>query len=310
MTFHLRAARHAAACGLLLVATTACSTVSPQRPQLSVLAGPLAVPPVVAATPAPAVGASVQERQAVAERRPVSERSAQTLDERLAASGGAYWPSVSGLNVFGLSSGWAFYEAEVELSDIGGGLGGESGKDTSDLEPVFGFALKYSRFLSENFSIGGIFELRTFDGTPTEPLTGEIDPDVFTSLHFLLSSRYFTDPLESMPRVKLFGGVDLGYVDGIALDATVTYPAPGVLPEPITLEGDRFFTVAAVAGASVWAGDWLGVASSIDVGGFYEWALDPSEDVVTLQALGVPNDVAGTVFPGGLILFVGASFYF
>ncbi len=223
------------------------------------------------------------------------------------------WAPVAGRGALGFSTGWAFYEAEVELKDVGGELGFEEGTDSTTLEPIIGGAIKASHFFNEHFSLGGVYEFRQFDGTATKPLSATIEPDPYVSSHFILTARAFTSPLESMPRLKLFAGLDLTYVPGISLDATVQY-SPS-FQERTTLSGDEFFTLAPVVGGSWWIGDMLGHDASLDFGAFYEFALDPSSATVTLNipdGLGgtVPNDVDGDVYPEGLIFFVGTTFYF
>lgn len=231
------------------------------------------------------------------------------------ATNSAEWPPVAGRHALSFSSGWAFFEAEVELTDVGGELGGETGSDDSELRPVIGGAVKYNYFCSENFALGVIAELRTFDATSVQPLTATISPDVYTSLHLLVSSRFYTDPLDFMPRAKLFGGLDLGYVPGIALEADVIFdPANPSLNQTVSLEGDRFATLGIVGGASVWVGDIVGHDVSVEFGAFYERAIDPSEDTITLQipnGLGglTPNDVDGDVISKGVIMFFGATLY-
>jgi hypothetical protein len=224
----------------------------------------------------------------------------------------ALWPSVEGRHTLGGSTGWAWYEGDVELTDTSGTPDLGTGQDDTDLDPIAGGALKYNYFLTENFALGAVFEFRSFDPNSVQPLASEIFPDEYSSIHYLLSTRVYSDPLKRAPRVKLFGGLDLGYVDGIELDATVVY-SPS-FQERITLEGDEFFTLGAVGGMSLWIGDWIGCDASFELGGFYEWALDPTEDTITLN---IPsggggtnaNLVDGEVTPGGWIVFAGLTVY-
>ncbi|MEZ5979206.1 MAG: hypothetical protein R3F34_13415 [Planctomycetota bacterium] len=220
------------------------------------------------------------------------------------------WSTIgAGTQTVGVSSGWAVYEAKVELDDLDGTPALGSGSDTTDLVPVFGAALKYQYFFSPRFALGGIVERRTFDPDPVQPLASPIDGDDYTTYHFLLTSRFFTDPLGEDGRWKAFGGFDLGYIPKVDLDATVEY-APGFV-ERITLKGDEYFTIGAVAGLSYLVNDWM----TFEMGAFYEWSIDPSEDVITLNipdGLGGTNanHVDGKVFPQGLIGFPGVTFYF
>jgi hypothetical protein len=222
------------------------------------------------------------------------------------------WAPVAGRHALGLSTGWAIFEADVELTDLDGALGGGSGQDDSKLDPVWGGAAKYNYFFTENFALGAIAELRTFDASLIRPLASDISPDEYTSLHLLLSGRVYSDPLSFARRFKLFGGVDLGYVPGIDLEAEVLYSPQ--YRQTIALEGDDFFTLSVVAGTSMWVGDWLGTDASFELGAFYETALDSTDDELTLlipNGLGglTPNDVAGEVVPQGVIFFAGLTFY-
>ncbi len=222
----------------------------------------------------------------------------------------APWSRVgAGSHTLGGSTGWAFYEADVTLEDQTGAPVLGSGSDKTDLIPVVGGALKYNYFLSDHFALGLIFELRTFDPDPVAPLESPIDADEYTSYHYLLSTRYWSDPFGEDMRFKWFGGLDLNYTPGVDLDATVTY-APGFV-ERVALSGDQFFTLNPVLGVSYLLQDNL----SCEFGGFYEFPLDSSDDDLVLNipnGLGgtAANDVKGSLEPQGLILFAGLTYYF
>ncbi len=221
-----------------------------------------------------------------------------------------------GTHTVGVSSGWAFYEADVDLTDVGNDsddafgdapdLG--SGSDTSNLQPIFGTALKYSYFVHDNVALGGLVEYRVFDAGKVAPLESEIEPDEYSTWHFLLTSRFFTNPFGHEDRLRLFGGLDLGYIPKVDLDATVTY-APG-LSERLQLQGDEYFTLGAVAGGSMLVTDNI----SLEFGAFYEWAIDSSDDTLILNVPNTaggttPNTIEGEVSPFGLIFFAGATLY-
>jgi hypothetical protein len=214
----------------------------------------------------------------------------------------------AGTHSLGVSSGWALYEAEVRLQDRSGTPDLGSGSDTTDLDPTGGVALKYQYFLNSNVALGAIVEQRTFDPDVVRPLSSDIDGDDYTTYHYLLSSRFFTDPLGEDGRWKAFLGADLGYVDQVELDATVTY-APGFV-ERVTLNGDSYFTLGLVGGLSYLISDHI----SFEFGAFYEWPLDSSDDTLVLNipdGLGGtnPNNVDGQVYPEGLIGFLTLTYY-
>ncbi len=70
------------------------------------------------------------------------------------------WPEdMTGKNLVGVSSGWAFAEATVSLENGEGGLAtppNDVGKSSTDLDPVFGMGIKYFRYLTNNFLLGAI----------------------------------------------------------------------------------------------------------------------------------------------------------
>jgi hypothetical protein len=219
------------------------------------------------------------------------------------------WSTVdNGTVAVGASTGWAVYEADVELSDTSGSPVLGSGSDTAELDPVFGAAAKLTYFLHPQVSFGGIVERRAFDPDIVRPLSSDIDADDYETYHFILSSRFFTTPLGEDRRWKAFGGLDLGWVPYVDLDATVIY-APG-FQERVTLEGDDYFTFGVVGGLSYLVADRL----SLEIGAFYEWSIDASSDTLTLN---IPNGLGGTdanlvdgeVFPEGLIGFIGLTYY-
>jgi hypothetical protein len=219
------------------------------------------------------------------------------------------WSAIdTGTVAVGASTGWAVYEADVELSDTSGSPVLGSGTDTAELDPVFGAAAKLTYFLHPQVSLGAIVERRAFDPDIVRPLASDIDADEYETYHFILSSRFFTTPLGEDRRWKAFGGLDAGYVPYVDLDATVIY-APG-FQERVTLEGDGYFTLGVVGGLSYLVADRL----SLEIGAFYEWSLDASEDTLTLN---IPNGLGGTdanlvdgkVFPEGLIGFIGFTYY-
>jgi len=225
--------------------------------------------------------------------RAVSRRSPERCEAR-------HWPR---------PSPWArLYEAEVQLTDRSGSPDLGSGTDTADLDPVAGAAIKYQYFVHPKVALGAIVERRTFDPDVVAPLASDIDGDDYTTYHYLLSSRFFTGPLGEDDRWQAFGGLDLGFIEKVDLDATVTY-APGFV-ERVTLEGDSYWTLGLVAGLSYLVSDRI----SVEFGAFYEFPLDTSDDTLTLNipnGLGAtsPNQVDGEVSPEGLIGFITLTYY-
>ena len=222
------------------------------------------------------------------------------------------WSQVGpGTNAFGLSSGWSLYRAEVEATGRSGALapGGvpEEGSDTSDLQPVFGAAGKWQHFVTDRFALGTILEVRRFDPEAASPLSATLEPDAFTTVHLLATSRYYFAPLASNARWRPFVGLDLGFVPEVDLEGVrVRYPSSSGLPdETVDVSGDAYWTIAPVVGVSYLLSDRM----SLELGGFYEWSLDPSEGRLRLANLGgAEADVE--VWPEGLIVFAGLTWYF
>jgi hypothetical protein len=213
-----------------------------------------------------------------------------------------------GTHALGASTGWAIYEAQITLADQSGNPVLGTGTSTTDLPPIAGGAAKYNYFLTDNVSLGFIFEGRSFDPDPTAPLDSTIDADEYTSYHYLLTSRFWSEPLGDSRRWRYFGGLDINYTPGVDLDATVIY-APGFI-ERVSLSGDSFITINPVIGGSYLLADHL----SMELGAFYEIPLGTSDDNLTLNipnGLGStePNAIAAEVEPKGLIVFVGLTYY-
>ena len=207
----------------------------------------------------------------------------------------------------GVSTGWADYEAEVAARGTSGALAGASGTDTSELGPRYGAALKFNYFVTDEFSIGGIAELRGFDPDPVSPLGAELVGEDFETLHLVGSLRWFGEPFEERRRLRPFYGLDVGWVPGVRLDdVRVDYDPLLMLPsERVSVEGDSFWTIAPVLGLSY----LLARNLSLELGAFYEFPLSTSDESVTFTNLGgATADVE--VEPQGLVGFVGLTWWF
>ncbi len=223
------------------------------------------------------------------------------------------WANMTrGAHQVGVSTGWAFYEANVEAKGTSGVLqpGGVSdvGDDTVDLEPQYGGALKYAYMLTDSFSLGGIIEYRSFDPDPVMPLTAELETEDFQTWHFILSSRYFFRPFLKAPRIRSFVGLDLSWIPEVNFsDVDVTYPASSGIPSEVLSDvtGSDFWTIAPVIGGQYLLSDHL----TLDFGAFYEVPLTSSRESLRFENLGgATSDV--NVEPEGLIVFIGISWYF
>lgn len=223
------------------------------------------------------------------------------------------WSQINkGTTSLGASTGWAIYEADVSVQGKNGVLApggvGEVGSDGSDLTPNYGGAIKLNHFITDRISLGGIVELRSFDvDDPIMPLTAELEADEFETWHFLLSSRYWFDPVALDDRVKPFFGIDLGYIPDVQFDRiNVTYPAStGIPSETISAEGSEYWTIAPVVGFSYLLYDNV----TLDFGAFYEFPLTESEATISFPNLG-GAEADARVEARGLIAACGISIFF
>lgn len=205
----------------------------------------------------------------------------------------------------GAGFGWADFDMRVE--GVGGFLDGMVGTDSGDLQPEAGGRIAYQYVVSERFRIGAAAEVRHIEAEPVAPLgIGAILPQLqaqdFTTLHLMLQPRWYSDPLPQAPRWKLFCGADLAWIPDVELDATIVYG--GGVFEPTHFDGDDYFTVAPVLGASYLVTDrW-----TLDFGALYEVSLGDTAD--DLRLLIVNSDVRSNVTHEGLILFWNLSFHF
>ncbi len=225
----------------------------------------------------------------------------------------------TGTQLLGVSSGWAFVQADVILEDGEGPLanpvlgGNPRGASTTDLDPVFGIGLKYLYYLTHNWSIGGIYEHRIFDPESTRPLEADVDIDEFATDHFIFDLRY---TLNARGRWRPYVAIQLGYVPEVSADGTVSYPSEtpfiGGVEEDISLDGDDFFSLSALAGASYLLREGL----SFDFSVFYEFALDETEDTLELTPtpgsgiFGETSSYEGSLKEEGLYFSFGLSWYF
>ncbi|MEM8709338.1 MAG: hypothetical protein AAGG01_00185 [Planctomycetota bacterium] len=234
----------------------------------------------------------------------------------------AFEEDFTGKHVFGVSSGWAFVEADVDLSNGTGPLanpvigGSDVGSSTTDLEPVFGLGLKYFHYITNNWLLGIILEHRIFDPEPTRPLSADVDIDDFGTNHIIIDGRYQFDPIDRAKRLRPFVGIQLGFVPEVNADGEVRYEPISALGLPATTEnielnGDAFFTLGFVAGASYLVRENM----TFDFGAFYEFALNPTEDTLVLDPydggpLGDASEYDGELLESGLYLTAGLSWFF
>jgi len=201
-------------------------------------------------------------------------------------------------------TGWAEYEAEVEVSGIDGPLAGAADSASAHLDPRFGAFLEYKYFLTDDFALGGWAGVRSFDPDRISLFGVGFDGAPFETFHLALTSRYFLSPMGHSERWKPFLGLDLSYVPRVPLEAEVTY-APGV-QERVEYSGDSYFTLNPVVGTSYCLADRL----TLDLGTFYEFALGSSDDVITLNTPMGTAHVDGSLDPSGFIFFAVLTYSF
>lgn len=223
----------------------------------------------------------------------------------------AWSDKAAGTKTVGASSGWAFYGAEIEAVGANGVLVDEgipdTGTDSTDLTPRYGGAIKAGYSVTDNLALGLVAEMRNFEADPIAPLTATLTAEPFNTYHILLTSRYYLTPYGDESRWRPFVGLDLGYIPGVDFGpVNVDYPAEtGIPTESVDIEAGSYWSLGAVAGTSFLLRDNL----SVDMGAFYEWAITPAE-----KRLGLPNlggaEADLEVWPEGLLLFFGLTYYF
>ncbi len=208
-----------------------------------------------------------------------------------------------GTSSYGVSSGWAFYGAEVQAAGTGGVLAGESGVDDTDLAPRYGGAFKVNHFFTDDISVGLVAELRSFEADPIAPLSATLTADPFETMHFLISGRYWLDPRGKENRMRPFVGMDLSYIPGVDF-GSVRVDYPTFPTEYVDIDADGYYSASAVVGASYLWNDHM----SVDFGAFYEFPLTAGGTELTFPNLGGATAEV-EVAPEGLICFFGLSFY-
>lgn len=214
------------------------------------------------------------------------------------------WAGVGeGTTSYGVSSSWAFYDAEFQAAGTGGVLAGQSGVDTTDLTPRYGAGFKASHYFTDHVSVGLTAEVRSFEAGPVTPLAATLTVDSFETYHLQISGRYWLDPRGDQNRLRPFIGCDIGYVPDVNFGAVrVDYPT--FPSEDIQIDSESYYTMAAVIGASYLWNDHM----SVDFGAFYEFPLTPGEAEMSFSNLaGATADVE--VAPEGIVCFFGLSFY-
>jgi outer membrane protein W len=228
-----------------------------------------------------------------------------TLNQPLASE--PYEEFGEGTITLGGSTGWAFYGADAEAVGKSGVLTGETGTDSTTLTPNYGGALKLGYMVTDHVQLGGIVELRSFEPDPLSPLSATLSAGDFETWHFILSSRYFFDPMGDDRRWRPFAGIDLSYIPDVPLGSVkVDYPdSTGFPDEYKNVTGSDYWAIGAVAGMNYLLTDHL----TLDMGAFYEYAINTSGATVAFDNLG-GAEAEMALRPQGLIVFFGLSYAF
>lgn len=211
----------------------------------------------------------------------------------------------AGTHTLTATTGWAFYEAEVELT----APDGSSGKDVSDLTPNYGAGAKYQYFLTDAYCLGLMYERRSFEADPIRPLSATLHPGDFETDHFILVNRYFFDPVGDSRRWRPFLGLDLGYVPGVDMDVTAAWSDLGPFAdETQAAAASSYWTLGIAGGLSYLLADNL----SLEFGGFYETALNKSEDTIVYENVPGPSSTVpfdAEIHSRGWITFLSLTWY-
>jgi len=209
--------------------------------------------------------------------------------------------------VVGATSGWAFYQAKAKAAGKSGVLTGDSGSDTTDLVPNWGGAAKLHYLVTDNFAMGAIVEVRSFNPDSLKPLSAELSTGDFETLHLIAGGRYYFDPFEEGGRWRPYLGLDFSWVPDVKLgDVTVDYPeSTGIPDETVNVTGSDYWTIIGIAGFNYQASDHM----LIEMGAFYDYALTTSDATVAFQNLG-GAEAEMALRPQGLVIYLGVAYSF
>jgi outer membrane protein W len=213
----------------------------------------------------------------------------------------------AGALVAGVSTGVSFNTVEAEAAGQTGVLEGRTGTDTADLENKYGGTMKLSYMATDNLQIGGALKVIHAEADPIAPLSATLSADPFDTYTFLLSSRYFFDPIGESRRWRPYVGVDLGYSLGADLGSVrVEYPDDLMLPDEFEdIKGSPYWTLGALVGISYLVTDNL----SLDMAAVYDRSITSGGSTTVYDNLGGASaDVA--LDQESYIIGIGLSYAF
>lgn len=210
-----------------------------------------------------------------------------------------------GATTVGVSTGWAFYGADARAVGKSGALLGEEGKDSTDLQPIYGAALTVRHLVSDRVALGVIVERRSFEPDPIQPLTAKLTADSFDTWHYILTGRYYFDPFTESGRWRAFLGFDLSYIPEVPLGNVKVEYTNGFPTETVNVTGSEYWAVGGVVGASYQLSDnW-----SWDIATFYEYAITTGNATVGFDSLG-GAEAEMALRAQGLIVATGFTYAF
>jgi len=194
------------------------------------------------------------------------------------------------------------YEAESGL-DFDTNTGPVSESFTSDLVGLFGVAAGAEYFVAKDVALISGLDLRLFEPERTPGLIFEdiLSAELFLALRWILPYRWGAEG-----RWRSFLETKFAVIPTTRFDFELDLGVPGNPNPELQFRGDPYYTLGLSSGVLYQLNDHA-VAHLAAV---YEWPLDRSEDVVTLNIANLSVPMHNTLAPEGLIVFGGVTFYF
>jgi outer membrane protein W len=212
-----------------------------------------------------------------------------------------------GSTLIGVTTGWAHFRGKAKAAGQTGVLEGQTGTDTATLNANYGGAIKLQHLVTDNFALGGIFEVRSFSPDSLQPLNATLRAEDFETYHLALSGRYYFDSFDGARRLRPYLGLDLSYVPEVKLgEVSVDYPSSSGFPsESQEVTGSDYWAIGGVGGVNYLLTDSL----IFELGAFYEYAVTTSNATIAFDSLGGAQAELA-LRPQGLVVFGGLSYSF
>jgi hypothetical protein len=217
-------------------------------------------------------------------------------DEPWAATDAGNWGMSNRMGLF------TNHEAVSGLSfESNGGPVNES--FTSDLIGLFGFAVGAEYFVAKDVSLVSGIDFRVLEPERTPGLVFDqlLSTEFFLALRWVLPYRWGEEG-----RWRTFLETKFAVIPTTRFDFELDLGVPGTANPELNFRGDPYTTIGLSSGVLYQLND----RAVAHLAAVYEWPLDHSEDIVTLNIANFTIPMRNTIEPEGLIVFGGVTFYF